>query len=69
MEKENKIDNSIFISVFAGVVLLIASIGISLISAKVPYMVMSASTGLSSLLLLMNAIKKDKESFSGHQDL
>lgn len=65
--KPKNSNNNIFTSAFAGVILLIISIAISIIATKVghskdvPYIILSVATGISAITLLSYAVKKDNE--------
>ena len=64
MENITKPDNKIFIATFAGVVLLIVSIAMSLLTTKatidLPYIVGAIATGVSAVGLLTYSVRMDK---------
>lgn len=68
MEQRTQIDNSIFISAFAGVVLLIGSLALSLVmsmgshSTTLPYVISSVASGVTAVALLAHSVKKERES-------
>lgn len=68
MNNGQGIDNKVFMSAFAGVILLVLTAFISVVSLKqLPGQlaltaIITAVTGLPSLGLLLGAIKKDKRS-------
>ena len=65
MENKKQINNNIFTAAFAGVILLIISLALSILATKVghakdiPYIAMSLVTGMSGISLLSYAVKKE----------
>ena len=67
MEQRKQINNNVFTSAFAGVILLIISFALSILATKVghakdiPYIAASVSAGIAGIILLSYAVKKDNQ--------
>ena len=66
MENITQPNNRIFITAFAGAILLVISLWVSISSAKhqhgnfTPNLIIAAATGVTAIALLSDAIKKDR---------